>query len=421
MTSSSRVTLRLLAGRTVRRLAVPGFLLVVFATLAGVIPGIAAQAAQAGDNAGTFKNAVTFIGDSVTAGFGFCGVAENASGVQCQVNQQMANSWDYEYNSLDDCAPPSPPAALNDACSNDNNDGSPWDSPPWTSGPGAPDVAYPYQIAASQAPAGAASVSDWAVSGSTPANWDTGGAYHSELRKLTGQYVVMTLGGNPLLGDFLEISLGGVPVQDGSCVSSTGYSRGYFYPTWYAGPVSNATGCLTRTWNQLDQTRHLASVYETLLAQGDRVLVLGYYRSCPWSFGNWQSGSLLDGPAAGESCSSQSRPTSPRDPATVTQWQQALAVGNTLNSLVDGAVTQARAWARTRWPGTARYLDLAWARPDESQWALHQPLSPGGSWIQLNDTWIHPDPAGAAQLAGTVTAAMCADFQHWCGSPPAWG
>jgi hypothetical protein len=74
MKSPSRVTLRQLAGRTVRFLAVPGFLLVVFATLAGVIPGAAAQAAQARDNAGTSKNAVTFIGDSVTVGFGFCGV-----------------------------------------------------------------------------------------------------------------------------------------------------------------------------------------------------------------------------------------------------------------------------------------------------------------------------------------------------------
>jgi hypothetical protein len=52
---------------------------------------------------------------------------------------------------------------------------------------------------------------------------------------------------------------------------------------------------------------------------GDRrIRVLRYYRSCPWSFGNWQSGSLLDGPAAGESCSSQSRPTSRRNPATAT-------------------------------------------------------------------------------------------------------
>jgi hypothetical protein len=36
------------------------------------------------------------------------------------------------------------------------------------------------------------------------------------------------------------------------------------------------------------------------------VLVLGYYRDCLWSFGNWQpAASLTGGPAKGNSCQSQ--------------------------------------------------------------------------------------------------------------------
>ncbi|MGO9055080.1 MAG: hypothetical protein ACLQID_24455 [Streptosporangiaceae bacterium] len=436
MTSQCRSRRRPLAGPAARRLAVAGALLLGCGTLAWAVPGGTAQAAVTAGavrtggagkgavraEAGTLKDAVTFIGDSVTAGFGYCGVVENASGVSCTVNQPMANSWYLGDNSLFSCAPPSTPDGLNDACSNNNNDGKPWNSPPWSSGPGAPLVAYPYQIAASQSPAGAASVTDWAVSGSTPANWDpAGGEYGPELKKLTDQYVVMTLGGNPLLAAFIRIAFAGFPAVKGACVDSTGYSVGILFPTWYSGPLSAPLGCLTRTWDQIRQTGHLVDIYKALLSQGDRVLVLGYYRSCPWSFGNWQSGSLTGGPASGASCQDQSRPISPEDPTTVTQWQQAGVVGAELNTLISNAVSEAQAWAKERWPNTTRYLDLRWTEPDPVQWALHQPLSTGGSWIQLNDTWIHPDQSGAAQLAGTVTAAMCADFQHWCGTPPAWG
>ena len=36
---------------------------------------------------------VVFIGDSVTAGFGYCGPEEAEKDVSCGVNQAMANSW----------------------------------------------------------------------------------------------------------------------------------------------------------------------------------------------------------------------------------------------------------------------------------------------------------------------------------------
>ncbi|MGO9295795.1 MAG: hypothetical protein ACLP52_18285 [Streptosporangiaceae bacterium] len=261
-------------------------------------------------------------------------------------------------------------------------------------------------------------MSDWAVSGSTPANWDpSGGEYGPELKKLTDQYVVMTLGGNPLLAAFIRIAFAGVAAVKGTCVDLTGYSVGFFFPKWYSGPLSAPLGCLTRTWDQIRQTQHLVDIYKALLSQGDCVLVLGY-RSCPWSFGNWQGGSLTGGPASGASCQDQSRPISPDDPITVTQWQQAGVVGTELNTLISHAVGEAQAWAKERWLDTTRYLDLQWTEPDPVQWALHQPLS-ASPWIQLNDTWIHPNQAGTAQLADTVTSA--ADFQLWCGTPPAWG
>jgi hypothetical protein len=111
----------------------------------------------------------------------------------------------------------------------------------------------------------------------------------------------------------------------------------------------------------------------------------------------------------------------PHDTARVTQWEQAIAVATRLNQRIHHAVIEAQDWAKTQWPGTTRYQDLAWTRPDEAAWAQHQPHSPLGSWILRNDTWIHPSKAGAAQLAHTVTSAMCADFRHWCGATPHWG
>ena len=366
----------------------------------------------------TFHDAVTFIGDSVTAGFGYCGIAENAPRVNCGSNQEMANSWYREDNSLSDCAPPDAPAPLTDACSNDNDNGRPWDAGAWRPGPLAPTIAYPYQIAASQS---GASVSDWAITGSTPADWDPdGGTYGPQLAKIQHQYVVMTLGANPILSYYtnIDFNVPFVPDVRGPCVYSTGY---HSFFQWYAGPIDRTLGCLDDKWDDLGQTQHLVNIYEKLLKQDDRVLVLGYYRACSWSFGNWQpDANLFRGPAAGHSCRDEVRPTSFRDRTAVTQWDQAVAVGDAVNARIHDAVVQAQDWAKNEWPRTDRYKDLAWTQPDQTAWAQHQPDSAAGSWVLLNDTWIHPDKEGAAQLARTVTAAMCSDFRHWCGSRPVW-
>jgi Glycine rich protein len=360
--------------------------------------------------------AVTFIGDSVTAGFGYCGASENAANVSCAPNQAFANAWYFGDNSLSDCRPPAVP---NDACSNNNDKGKPWDAPPWSPGPKSPRVAYPYQIAATQSGTSYAAVSDWAMTGATPANWDPRkGVFGPRLKKLKNQYVVMTLGANPLLSDFTNITLAGATIADGPCASSTGYKSG---GTWYAGPISAPVDCVNRQWDKIDQTQHLVNVYEGLLRQDDRVLVLGYYQGCPWSFGNWQpAGNVLDGPAKGYSCLSLSRPVSKTDHTLITQWEQAVAVGNSVNTHIHDALLEAQDWAKKQWPGTNRYKDIAWTAPDQAEWALHQPLSTLGSWIFKRDTWIHPDQAGATQLANTVVSAMCSSFGHWCGPQRVW-
>jgi hypothetical protein len=372
------------------------------------------------------RDSVTFIGDSVTAGFDYCGTAENAPHISCTVNDAMPNSWFRGDNSLKDCNPPAPPADPTNACSNDNVNGKPWDAPPWTPHPGAPVIAYPYQIAVSQWGSRKAEVSDWAVTGATPARWDPDdGIYGPQLKKIKDQYVVVMLGANPLLATYLNITFpipfaSSFDVQ-GPCADSTGYSGGLF-SSWYSGPISRTVACGAREWTDFRQTEHLVSIYKALLSLNDRVLVLGYYLGCPWSFGNWQpSANLYAGPSQGNSCASQHRQVSPNDHTTVTQWDQAVALDNSMNDSTHDAVVEAQNWAKSEWPGTNRYQDLAWTTPDQSAWAMHQPGSPNGSWIFLNDTWIHPNELGQEELADSVTGAMCSHFGHWCGTPPVWG
>jgi len=393
---------------------------VVFGSLLAALALVASPAAAATPD--ETLDQVTFIGDSVTAGFGYCGTAENAKNISCKANQEINDRWYFGDNSLDDCAPPDPPKKPTNACSNNNFNGQPWRQDPWTAGPNAPKIAYPFQIAASQGKGGAA-VSDWAVTGSTPADWDpNGGDFGFLLDRLKNQYVGMTLGANPLLSYYTNIEFTFKTVK-GRCVSSTGnWERKSFITSgrWYAGQIDDAVACLKREWARLDQTDHLVDIYTSLLSRDNRVVVLGYYRSCSWSFGNWQPHANASGPAAGNDCKTQRRQVSRNNSNVVTQWDQAVAVGRALNDLIQDAVGKAQDRAAQRWPGTGRDQNLVFTVPDADRWEQHQATSPNGSWVLLNDTWIHPNRDGAGNLAETVTKAMCKRFDRWCGSPIRW-
>ncbi|HJZ37652.1 MAG TPA: hypothetical protein VJ204_15390 [Solirubrobacterales bacterium] len=374
------------------------------------------------------QNKVTFIGDSVTAGFGYCGYVEHKKDTtKCKTNQEMDNSWGVTgENGLGDCAPKDE-ALASDACSNNNYKGKPWLHAAWEAGDNAPNVAYPFQIAARQKGDEKAEVSDWAMTGSTPDNWDPveSGAFSGVVGKLKNQYVGMTLGANPLLAYFTKIKTN-VPTTnvEGKCVFSTfkvesAWSWLGYGPEEYAGPISNAVECLKQQWNAEDQTQHLVNLYTTLLEQNDKVVVMGYYRDCSWSFGNWQpNANFYSGPASGKDCKSQTREISKNDSKKVSQWEQAIAVGSELNNLIHDAVDKAKAEADKRW-GPKVADDLVYTQPNEADWEKHQPTS-NDSWIFKNDTWIHPSKAGDTNLADTMTAAMCEHFDRWCDSGATW-
>ncbi len=358
---------------------------------------------------------VIFLGDSVTAGFGYLGAQENAPNISGGVNNSFANSWYFGDNSLSDCNPVSP--VPDDRCSNNNANGQPWSAGPWKPGAGSPSVSYSYQIAASQNPQAAVPVENWAVTGSTPAQWDTGGPFNPQLQKIKNTSVVMTLGANPILASFLKIKVAGTVQTNGACSNTLWLG----WTGWWAYPNSTIVDCANQQWAQNQQSQHLQGVYKTLLQNNNKVLVLQYYRACPWSFGNWQpEGNLTSGPAAGNSCPSQQDKVSecskcPVDGST-SQWAQAVAAQNAMNDNIAAAVGEVQQWAKANDLNPA---NLQIATPDQSAWADHQAWS-SQSWVFKNDTWIHPSAAGHQQLAKTVTAAMCAAFGQWCGAAPAW-
>lgn len=369
-------------------------------------PAVADDAALSAE-----QPSVIFIGDSVTAGFGYLGQKESAPNVSGPVNSEYANSWKLGDNSLDDCNPPA--LVPDDRCSNNNYNGAPWSAGPWAPGPNAPTVSYSYQIAAQQDPTRAAPIENWAVTGSTPENWDAGGPFNFQLKNIKNTTVVMTLGANPILASFLKIRLSGYTVTNGACTDSTmwwGGIRGY-----WAYPPSKAVECARQQWALNKQEQHLTEIYKTLLRNGNKVMVLQYHLACPWSFGVWQpNGNVANGPAAGNSCKSQTEKI--YEGGKTSQWEQGVAALNEINDKIASAVGQVQRWAvQQGWSPTS----LQMATPDLKAWEEHQAWD-ADSWVFKNDTWIHPSAEGHKQLAKTVLAATCKSWGQWCGNKPAW-
>ena len=362
----------------------------------------------------SYDKKVYFLGDSVTAGFGYCGPGEKAVFSGCAQNTPFSNSWVLSNFSLSACAPPTPP---DDRCSNNNWQNRPWNAPNggmWVQGQYNPGIAYSYVIAgdqASAAQANQAEVRNWAVTGSTPADWDPGGqsmdgaimargVFADQLESIRNSYVVMTLGANPLLGDYLHVIVG-IPglaefklmTRNYDCASTT-------FQGGLAAPLTTAAGgagdCLMTQWAAERQADHLYNVYDTLLRNGNRVIAVGYPPVCPWSIGTWQpTASAVQGPSSGNPCNTQVS-------NGISQQDQAFYLAEVANGLINGVVSY------------MQNPNLVFLRPSNDWWTHQYYSNNGDSWVFANDTWIHPSAAGHRVLGTSVEAAMCSTFYHWC-------
>lgn len=368
---------------------------------------------------------VVFLGDSVTAGFGYCGAEGGARSddITCGVNQPFANAFTGT-NSLQACKPVDVPFTVNDRCSNNNLSGYPWDAGPWADIANAPTIAYPFVIAKRQRPADQATVEDWALTGSEPKDWDKGGAFDDQLARISDSWVVMTLGANPLLSDYIQLSLGPIVITKGVCASDTTFITAVGrVAVRYATPLDadkhtegtksvwGVLHCFMDEWTKIKQTEHLLGIYKALLSRNNHVLVVGYPTVCPWTFGDWQpTPNPFDGPAKGNACPGQSAQVFGGQ-GRVSQWDQAKALGDLANDRMARLAAQAGTES-----GKADNIRFA---PPDGAWRQHQAWD-GESWVFKNDTWVHPSVQGHEQLAATVTKAMCSAWQRWCGNPPHW-
>jgi len=182
---------------------------------------------------------VRAIGDSVTAGFGYCGTGDSHCG----------SSQDTQWSTvrLPVCAS----GPHDDRCS--SNFGNPTAA--------GSNVSWTAQFAHRE---GVQDFGNLAVSGSTPTDWDSGGQFNSRLDQVVGDkpnLTLMTLGANPILKQFTTGS--GVP-----CI--------------LFGSADQVGACARRVLADNQSQQHLQNVYSRLLSvPQNHVVVLLYHNPVP--------------------------------------------------------------------------------------------------------------------------------------------
>ena len=182
---------------------------------------------------------VRAIGDSVTAGFGYCGTNDTFCGGP---QDSLMGITD-----LPDCLS----GPLDDRCSSN------FDNPTGTGS----QVSWALQFAQAE---GVQNFDNFAVQGSTPADWDTGGELNSTLQQVVAanpDLTLMTLGANPILGEF----------ADGNAL-----------PCILLGTDAQVRQCADQLLAQYQTVAHLQSVYTTLIQNTQtHVVVFQYHNPVP--------------------------------------------------------------------------------------------------------------------------------------------
>jgi lysophospholipase L1-like esterase len=288
---------------------------------------------------------VRAIGDSVTAGFGYCGTNDTV----CGGPQDSLMS----ITSLPACASG---ALVDNNCSSNLNN---------PTGVGSR-VSWALQFAQAE---GVQNFDNFAVQGSTPADWDAGGQLNSTLQQVVQanpNLTLMTLGANPILGQF---------------------AYGGALPCILLGTNAEVLQCANTLLAQNNTVAHLESVYTTLIQNTQtHVVVLQYHNPIP-------------------------------------VLAEALSLRGKVRIVlqaINNAVSQAASTVGSRFPGRITVLS-----PLFSPWGYgHQctpvqvllvyewltsdgahglaPWNVSTPWVLTNDSCIHPSIAGYQQFAASV-------------------
>ncbi len=299
---------------------------------------------------------VRAIGDSITAGFGW-----------------YFNGTGMTIERLFGCRPSTP---LNDACSSNSTTTS--NTAPLQY---APDfglsnrIAWPAQWAARY---GITDYANYAVTGSAPSDWLPGGAFYPQLRTVEAaapDYLVFTLGANPLLSDVL-------------------FGIGNMECAIWSDLFGGFTDCILRAFARVNLQPNLAALYAHLLAYTPaktRIIAMQYYTAVP-SIALAYSSAQLERMAelldqvivqtvAATGSSRITTVTPPRFDVGIDMQPLYPSRYSCGGSFVDGPSNQSSA--------TQYEFDIEPFRT----------FCSGPPWIISSDTGIHPNVAGHAQIA----------------------
>jgi lysophospholipase L1-like esterase len=327
---------------------------------------------------------VRAFGDSITAGYGFFG-----DGAQWGITDLLR------------CRPPS--GAMNDRCSSNSTlgPGAPAGPPAFTADFGlANNVAWPAQVATSL---GVTDYANYAVTGSEPRQWMSlapepdqpdNGAFHDLLVRLENDdpdVVLMTLGANPLLADFL---------------TGPGMACALFDDE--ATQHQLFLDCIGAVIQDNLVAQRLIAVYLDVLAHTAKakVLVSHYYLAIPAMtlFDEWQAQAMVDSVNA-------------QVDTAVASVKESGATFAERIAIADPARFD------SGWPGTGQDAGCGAKIPadgpsHQSLYAQVMLVGRAGSngfcvsdqpWTIDADTGIHPDRVGHSQLAAAALAVIRAN------------
>jgi lysophospholipase L1-like esterase len=312
---------------------------------------------------------VRALGDSVTAGFGY-----------------YADGSSMPFTSLFECRPAA--SGYNDACSsnslttNSSRGGLSF----------APDYGLSNNVswAAQWANAyGITSYANVAVSGSAPGDWAPGGSLYSLTQEIEADdpdYIVLTLGANPLLSNILF----GIDTMGCALESDL---------------FGNFTQCVQRAFASVGLQQNLAAIYRELLAKTDAtILLMQYHLSIPSIALAYravqieQMGDLLNDTIASVAQSLAS-------PRLRVVTPPRFSGGIDMTPLAPNDYSCSRLGFRVSVDGASVQASIT---QDELAVAHFSfcggPAGGGPPWVIRNDTGIHPSAAGYAQMASALPA-----------------
>ncbi len=315
------------------------------------------------------KVSVVAMGDSVTAGFGYFG----STGQQMGITQLL------------DCKPGA--TVLNDACSSNstNRNSSVGAKPNYL-----PDFGLSRNISWAAQWAnqyGITNYRNYAVTGSAPSDWLTGGQFNSTLQSIEAQnpdYILMTIGANPLLSDVL-------------------FGLGNMECALESDLFGDFRECVLDAFEAVNLDDNLNSLYSNLVANTtSRIVLMQYHIAVPATALAYSSAQLeamtelLNGVIAEEAAEvSSSRITVVAPPR--------FDVGIDMEPLYPSKFSCSFLGYKVDGPSVQSSVT-------QKELLINHPLSfcsgpaIGSPWIISGDTGIHPSATGYMQMAGQVPA-----------------